>query len=400
MLPNRPGSRRAALAGIVCALVALLATAGLVQLSADRSWDGMQRRVRALQGEWQARVHRRTPLWGEACDQRAFDHYERAATAAAALYAARGRELLSLLTTPAERLATTAGDLRAAWQPVLADLRAGAHATDTQPKQSPYGPTGDRSPDLIATRWVANCAVFEAKALRHAGRHVEAVQHALDAATLAVDLTRDRILIDQAMGLALLAIALEPFDDASLAATPPAALGLLAAGLERLDRTLGERPDWTSELLATAYALEHTSDTEWLGGIGAPWSFGFSSRWMAAEAFRGYATLALDLGAADAPWPHRRALLELETAAVADGGNPAIAPFAHVVPSAEATRRAGVAELRLLRLAVDRHRGLDLPPLRDPLGDGPLLVVHEAGGVRLRSAGTAPPRRLERFVSR
>jgi hypothetical protein len=56
--------------------------------------------------------------------------------------------------------------------------------------------------------------------------------------------------------------------------------------------------------------------------------------------------------------------------------------------------------LAKLRMAIDLHRGLEVPPLRDPLGSGQLGVKREPGCVRITSDGSTTGRPIERFVAR
>jgi hypothetical protein len=56
--------------------------------------------------------------------------------------------------------------------------------------------------------------------------------------------------------------------------------------------------------------------------------------------------------------------------------------------------------LAKLRMAIDLHRGLEVPPLRDPLGSGQLGVKREPGCVRITSDGSTTDHPIERFVAR
>jgi hypothetical protein len=59
-----------------------------------------------------------------------------------------------------------------------------------------------------------------------------------------------------------------------------------------------------------------------------------------------------------------------------------------------------VTGVRMLRIAVDLHRGRQPEPLDDPFGSGSLEVVESGGGVSVQSAGTTHGRRpLRREVS-
>jgi hypothetical protein len=104
--------------------------------------------------------------------------------------------------------------------------------------------------------------------------------------------------------------------------------------------------------------------------------------------------------AAELRWPQRQALIEQEFQALLNTGNPALATITPNYQAAERGWRETIAELRLLRMAVAFELGFDLPPLRDPLGNGPLEVQRDAAQVVVRSAGSTGPRRIERIVPR
>jgi hypothetical protein len=63
---------------------------------------------------------------------------------------------------------------------------------------------------------------------------------------------------------------------------------------------------------------------------------------------------------------------------------------------AEGNIRGVLAQLRCLRLAVDHHRGVELPELADPLGAGPLQVAREGSQMRFSSVGASGGRLVER----
>lgn len=394
------GRRRAVLAGIVASLAVPLAGGAVVHLRAEGSWTEMQQQVRALQADWNAREHRREPLWGEASADRAHEHYARAMAAAQDLTRVHNSALVKLLPHSDARIAAEAVELRRAWQPVLAPLRDGARAANVKPLVSPDSDPKDVTANLLAARWVVNAAVFEARALRHEGQHVASVRRTLDGATFGADLMRDGLLINQMIGIAMVAIATnEAWPDEALAALPPEALDELARGLERLDRSLPETVDLTSELLMCAWFLQRAGRAEeWLPSA---WRYGFSTRWMIADGFAQYVSAAADFARIDAAsWPQRHAMFTLAGEELASSTNPIAAMVLPNLENAEGGVRWTIATLRMLRMAVDLHRGRDLPPLRDPLGDGPLLISRESNGVRLRSAGSTEQRRLERFVAR
>jgi hypothetical protein len=387
------------IAGIVACLALVLGPGGFARLRGERSWAGMQRTVASLREQWDARPHRREPLWGEATGDRASAHYERADAAARQLQK-DDKALLRLLPHRGDLTATRAGALRTGWQPVLTHLRAGAHATDVRPAPGPDAEPKQQARNLLDARWVANAAIFEARVLRNEGRANEAVQWSLDAATYGADLMRGSLVINQMIGVAIVHIAtIEAWSEGELDHLDAPALDLLARGLERLDASLPETLDLTTELLMCARGLQDaTGDTIWMPSA---WRYGFSTRWMIGDGFLQYAAAAEDwLRARNSTWPQRKAMFTAAGDELARSYNPLAA---HVMPNLAAVERnvrEALAQLRMLRVAIDLHRGLDVPPLRDPLGPGQLRVKREAGCVRITSTGSTTDRPVERFVAR
>jgi len=393
--------RRLALAGIIAAVSSLLGAMGVVQFRADASWQGMHQQFSALERAVAARPHVRQPAWGEPTTESAFACYERATTAVAAFEKGNFQLLVCFLSgTDAAIAADTT--VRPRWSTVLEPLRAGAHATDTRVPgdssllQQPYGVV-----HLLPLRWVANVGMFEARALLHEGRDLDAVRTSLDATTLGLDTIRTGALINQMIGAAVLAIGPSMWTEERLSALSPAALEALASGLEHIDRELPATIDLESEALVMARAIRHLPISEALGSTGGSWRYGFSARWMLADSFGGYVEVAQQIDAADAlPWPQRQALMELAIGEHVDRGNALLGPLGGTLTSGERSLRQTVAMLRLLRMAVDLHRGLDLPPLRDPLDDGPIRVTKSETGTRLHCHDTDEQPRLARVVRR
>ncbi len=401
MLPvsNRP--RRLVLLGIIASLAVLLGSAAFVQERNDAIQRGMDARVRELQAAWNARSFARPVAWGEVAPGNAFDHYDLATSRAAELLRADNDALVATLRRSDAEVAEQTGELRARWQPVVDALRAGAHAERAMPPLQPIdgAPTGVNG--LLSCRWVANAAVFAARAARHEGRGVEAVQHTLDAAAFGADIARHGTLIQQMIGVAMLTIGSgEAWPEPALARLDQDALSLLADGLERIDRSLPPWLDQDAELLFLARALR-SQPASGDGATRAPWRFLFSEQWMVADAFDRVADLAAELARTrQLPWPQRQALIEQECATIANGDNPLAANCVPNLANAESCLREGIASLRLLRMAVDRHLGRDLPPVRDPLGDGPIRVRVTDEGVRLWCAGDDQRPNRARLVAR
>ena len=397
-----PRRFRFVLTGIGSALVALLAGAAVVQHRATASWAAMEHHAAAMRADFDRREHGREPLWGEGSDGDAFAEYARAAALAKPLAAADDKELKATLRRTDAQVAAETIELRARWQPVLEAMRAGAHHRDGKHPAVRRGDSQAGIANLLVSRWIANAAVFEARALRHAGQHQQAVAWTLDAMTFGADHVRGGLLINQMIGLALVGIASkEAWTDAALQQLDAQALDLLATGLDRLDAQLPPHLDLTPELLWLAGSLGELP----MGGYGvgafASWRFGFSGRWMMADAFARYAT-AVERLAASPPraWSAHQAGMDAEMAVLAQSSNPMLGILAPNLTSAESSLRQTRTLLRLLRAAIGVLRGEDVSGLQDPLGDGMLSVTEDGEVTHIRSAGVPNGRTFERCVTR
>lgn len=391
--------RRRVLVCALAALVALFAADAWVQHRADAAWQRVVAEREHLEGRLAARPTLRAPLLGEATPGLAFDHYAVATAAAAPLDRDRGVPARKLLT--AEDAAVAADPLRATWTPVVAALRAGAQAGDAKaPRQGPMTKSGDGVLDLLAVRWVANAAAFEARALLHEGRGDDAVRVSLAGLTLGRDVMHSALLINQLIGCAVVAIGVDTWTEARLARLAPGARELLATGLAALDAQLPVTLDLDGEL---RFSAEAVLAIDGVGGddlgIGAldSWRYGFSSRWRLATHFLGYAdVIRLANATRELPWPEREAQLTASLAAEDAAGN----LFAANLQQAERQLRGVVASVRLLRMALDLHAGRAASALADPLAAAPLAATKQDGGVRLASADAAKQPRLQRLVAR
>jgi hypothetical protein len=401
MLPRSRAHRRLVLAGIVAAVAVPCLGFAVVQFRADASWQAMLAAQENLRAREAAAPRGREVAWGDATTGNAAPHYQRALAMTRALLPADEAALRRTLPHDDESRAANTNGLLERWQPVLDALRDGAHAPEAVP---PFADVDATRPfaNLLTCRWIVNAAVLDARVLRQRGEQLAAVRRTLDAATFGADLLRRGLLIDQMIGCAMLAIATnEAWPDPALAALDRDALDALATGLERLDRGLPEAIDLTTEMLFSSQVLLQPHPDPARLPMPSAWRFLMSTRWMLADAMmRTFAAVHEIANADHQPWPQRRALIELDTDTLVRTGNPVLAMLMPNFVAAEQNRRESLAILRLLRMAVDRHRGLDVPPLRDPLGDGPIVVTKVDGGVQLRCAGAETRRTLARVVSR
>ena len=186
--------RRNLLIGVVASIAALVATTSYIQLQASKSWRDMVALGQDLREQWLQRPQARLPLWGEATDESAFEHYRRAAELIKPLDDQR-KTLGKMLRDSDAEIALRCMDLRAAWRPSLSAMRLGAHSlraldlTATSPGEGVY--------PLIHYRSVSNAAALEARILRHEGDLAGSIRLTLDTMAMASDIFHSGVLINQ-----------------------------------------------------------------------------------------------------------------------------------------------------------------------------------------------------------
>ena len=383
-------------------VVALLAGGAVVEHRATTSWAAMETHGATMRADFDRRDHRRDALWGDNTDGAAFAEYARAAALAKPLSGQDHLELVATLRRTDAEIAAETVELRARWRPALEAMRAGAHRRDVRPPAVCGEDPNAGVSNLLLARWITNVAMFEARALRQAGQHREAVEWTLDAMTFGADHVRNGVLINQMIGLALVAIATsETWSDAALHRLDRPALDLLAAGLARLDAQLPWHLDLTADLLWLADSLAHPPGEGYGVGSATAWRYGFSAKWMTADAFAHYAaTMERLADSRQLAWSKHQASMNAEMTALANSSNPMLSLMAPNVTAAESNLRQTLARIRLLRAAVGLLRGDDISRLRDPLGDGMLKVTREGDLTYVRSVGVPNGRSFERCVER
>ncbi|MBL8723663.1 MAG: hypothetical protein JNK49_06425, partial [Planctomycetes bacterium] len=133
MLRPRSSRRLAyAAAGLVAAV---LGTAGLVQVQAERSWRAVTVLRQDVTQRVAARPHHHLPLWGETRPGSAFAAYDEAMRQARRLEQEHGKALVAMRKQNDAQLASDpiATAVRAAARPLLAALQDGAHAAELAP---------------------------------------------------------------------------------------------------------------------------------------------------------------------------------------------------------------------------------------------------------------------------
>lgn len=382
---------------IVSAVALLMTSAAIVQSKTNSSWHAMVDTHKALHAAWLADSGTRAPLWGEASEGPAATHYEQAAEIMSGVLKDNA-SLRDLVNKSDEQVAAMAGQLREAWQPALAALRAGAHKTHwhTPQKDLNDAPTIN----FLGYRWVSNAAAFETRFLRREGDDIASVRVTLDSLILAADICNEGLFINQMIGVAMLAIAIEPWTDDALRTLSPAAADELAAGLAKLDSQLPDHLVTDRELLFLTEAFQKQSGQQnWI--VSGTWRYGFSARWMLADA-----VLMTSINyhrmnrVAHSDCMTRQRLSDQICAELNESGNDVAAMvFPNLVPFEKSVRHS-VGKVRLLRMALDMHRGINSEPLDDPFGTGPFLRDESPETLTLKSVGSAGHEPLEFVMAR
>ena len=391
--------RRIAIAGAI----ALGGIALIVRYRADACWQDMQTWVAEHDRAWDLRVFHRPVLHGESGPGRSFEHYDEAMRVAAELLERDGDQALrDIWLRPEGMTVDERTVLRARWAPAIAAIRSGAHCADARPSREFDAEPDVRPTNLLAGRWVVNMTCVQAREALAVGRGAQAVGHTLDTATFGADLVCSPLVIDQMIGHALVTIATSEFwTGERLAALDAVALEQLARGLGRLDARLPITLDLDGEALFVAHQFEGAGLAEFGLPSLATWSYGFSSRWMIADAVLQIGDSLDRLHATAArPWPEREAALDEEVNRLADSSNPVVGmAWPMLIRVEKHTLRQVAARVRMLRVAIELRAGRSDPALADPLGDGPLQIVETANGVRVTSSGQIGENRLERVIA-
>ncbi|MFT4514998.1 MAG: hypothetical protein ACI89X_002521 [Planctomycetota bacterium] len=383
--------------GIVSAIVLLMTSAAVVQSKTNSSWRAMIDTHKALRAGWLAQPGTREPLWGSVSEGHAFTHYEQAAEIMGGIVK-NDESLRDLVNKTDEQVAEMAGELREAWQPALAALRAGTHKSHRRITRA--NSVDIQTLNFLDYRWVSNAAAFETRYLRNAGDDLGSVHVTLDSLGMAVDTFNEGLLIQQMMSMAMIAIAIEPWTDEALRALAPDAATELAAGLAKLDTQMPEQLPTDRELLfLTQEFQKDSSQTEWIDG--GSWRYGFSARWMLADALLmtsiNYNRMN-NSGTTD--WQARQRLSDQIVKEVIESGNNLAGMMFPNVVSCEKSIRHSIGTVRLLRMALDMRRGVNSEPLDDPFGAGPLLIDESPETLTLRSVGSAGHEPLEFVIAR
>ena len=389
--------QRRLIGGIVSAVALLMTSAAIVQSKTDSSWRAMEDAHKALHANWLAQPGTRELLWGTATEGHAFHHYEQAADIMSRVIE-QDTSLRDLIGKSDEQVAEMAGKLRKAWQPALAELGTGAHKSHMRVTTDKF--TDRPMVNFLNYRWVSNAAAFETRYLRRAGEDQASVRVTLDSLSMAADICNEGLLINQITGVAMVAIAIEPWTDDALRELDPEAATELANGLAKLDAQLPENMQTNRELLwLTEQFQKELDQEEWIDG--GSWRYGFSARWMLADAVLKTAVnynRMDNTGTTD--WNARQRLSNQISKELNECGNDVAAMMFPDLISCEKTIRHSLGKVRLLRMALDIRRGVESEPLADPFGTGPLQIEESPETLTLKSVGNAGHEQLEFVMAR
>ena len=375
------------------ATVTLLFAAGVVQVGSSRA----TRQVRAIGAEYQERLAafdgRRPVLHGEARDGLAFDEYGEAVELLREDVYDEWVEYAAVRETSAEAARAARDKHLAGHQPALEALARGARTTDAKRHIDWSLRTPLQTASLLRSRALNNLAVLSAAQHLDAGRSKLALDVLLDGMQHGRDLLASPQLIESMIGIALMGVCgkeaflkgglLDRFDASQLAR--------LERALTILEQNLPlEDIAWDGEVAVLAHYLslddkdsELFPDGDWnLQGLVPQ---GYFRRAMLSQVVE-QVTRLRDLRDAtrDLAWDERVARQdELIEELTRDAGPPNIA---QMLPSVLTSRAGGLAQLRLLRAAVQLRLGREAPQLADPFG-GQLSITETPEGWTIRSRG-------------
>ncbi len=176
----------------------------------------------------------------------------------------------------------------------------------------------------------------------------------------------------------------------SLASLDAAALTLLAEGLQKLDQPLDPisrivRGSATASLRFCEKELSKSGTDGF--DLDAGMRFGFSAKWMLADAIERELAIAEALDRTDQTWAELRVLAnEYKKGLTKSEPNKLWLIWATGISNIEITRRTGRTRLIALRMAVARARGAELE-FSDPFASPPIRVKDDGKTTRYWSVG-------------
>ena len=329
------------------------------------------------------------------------EHYERAARLAAAV----DRELVEQLrafaageSRPAEGALAARDRLPAA---ALAEVRLACRVGGSSFDVEAVGRSCGDYPPFDALLALVDGLIIESQ---HGADAAVRARAWLDALACAVDVASFELPIASMPGITMLRRVADAGDDAFLAGLDEVWLGRVAAALASADAAMPEHHAHELSAVHLVRLLRSGVDLDPIDiGLASrmqAWRSGFS---LTRDGIGRACALVADLAAfedaceAATRWPARRQLLQRLVAADRERNSDMFFHYLGDADYIEEQRRAAIAALRILRVAVAHHAHTALPVLADPLGEGDLEVLDSGdGSIVCRSVAGHLQRRVQR----
>lgn len=366
-------------AGFLIALVALW-----IQSVAKRRWAEMDKEMKGLIAEYQARTGERPVLHGAAEPGSAWAEYDQALQKLKSLKGSTA--ILGKLVNPLPAVDRVKIEgILASQSAVLDHLRRGATASNGQ---YPYRLGNDfDTPSLLESQKLVTLAAYQARFLAEAGESPKAARLLLDAGQFSRDLGSNGPLIAEMVGVAMFGLVFEELRALLQSGDLNAeALGEIERGLETLDRSFPKAGDTRmNEALVCGVGIiqvERDGGYSYPDGEKIPlhhWRYGFSSQLVLADAFGINLRFMRRLAELDSlPWREVLRNVDQLEADLSRENNPLIRTITVGVIRAYRYGPERRAQLRLLRLAVRYRLTGEILELEDPFGT--LLHTSRVGG--------------------
>ena len=372
---------------LILALI-ILPTVGVIWWQASARWEAMSRAMDEVQVELESYRWVRSVPWGDTNPGRPWDGYSKALSS----FAEVSKDIES--STYSAWFESPATASQACWRlilklgPTFTLVRQAGHCADATPVVDWSQSLIDRADDgplrrIVQRQDLSFSLLLRSWQLLQVGDESKAIRVLLDAMQFARDQVDQPVLIVSLFGTSILQRAAEMFfsgsdgDGKSRGAIwrvddlSRESLLLLREGLERLDRPL---PLLMHAIKAESLIFGRTiqsmfgSDGEGLSTDFefSSWRFGFSGRWMCADAVLDSLDVADGLPKI-AAWSKWRDHLDGLTTGLQVSGNTVSKIMAPSYTSFVVSRRGGVVGVRALRMLVDDALG-ESHKYPDPFG--------------------------------
>jgi len=370
--------------GIVAAVLAVVLLATLLwirSVTADR-WARLEAELKVQAAAERARDAHRPVLRGTAVPGNAWDDYR---LVVAELQKLPGKGKLSELVQRAPNADPSAGVAALAQGGRALDLLArGASKESSRLGFDWEKGTSAGLPGLGDMNAAVSLAVLKARALADEGRGRDAAAVLLDAAQFGRDVADDGPLIMGMIGMAMLMQAMDGIRELMPTANAET-LADLERGLSVLD---GGTPTYAAclrrEHLAMAWTLI-LGNADLPGSGGGGWGFGLQLVCLNSYS-QNREFLERSASASERGWSESLSVTKAINDEVQKSWNPMTKMIFPGLGSTEKVFRERLAQLRLLRVAVQWRRTAEVPGLDDPFG-GKLHAAPTADGLKLWSVG-------------